>query len=63
MKEIRKLKSINHAASEMLIRMRELEDKEDRCALLLELGEWVFMDITIEDELFIPNWEEVKHEG
>tara|TARA_B100000287_G_scaffold28891_1_gene27190 strand:- start:858 stop:1049 length:192 start_codon:yes stop_codon:yes gene_type:complete len=63
MKEIRKLKSINHAASEMLIRMRDLEDKEDRCALLLELGEWVFMDITIEDELFIPNWEEVKHEG
>ena len=63
MKEIRQLKSINHAASEMLLRMRQLEDKDDRCALLLELGEWVFIDITIEDELFIPNWEEVKHEG
>ena len=63
MNEIRKLKCINHAASEMLIRMRQVEDKEDRCALLLELGEWVFMDITLEDELFIPNWEEVQHEG
>ena len=63
MNEIRKLKSINHAASEMLIRMRQVEDKEDRCALLLELGEWVFMDITLEDELFIPNWEEVQHES
>ena len=63
MKEIRKLKSINHAASEMLLRMRQLEDKDDRCALLLELGEWVFMDITLEDELFIPNWEEVNHAG
>ena len=37
MQEIRKLKSINHAASEMLLRMRQLEDKDDRCALLLEL--------------------------
>ena len=29
-------------------------------ALLLGRGEWVFIDMSIKDELFIPNWEEVK---
>ena len=27
---------------------------------MLEIDEWVFMEISIEDELFIPNWKEVK---
>ena len=31
--------------------------------LLLEVREWVFIDISIKDELFIPNWEEVKNES
>lgn len=60
MKEIRQLKSINQAASEMLKRMSQIEDKDDRSALLLELGEWQFIDIKLEDELFVPDWEEVK---
>ena len=60
MKEIRQLKSINQAASEMLKRMSQIEDKDDRSALLLELGEWQFIDINLADELFVPNWEEVK---
>ena len=60
MNEIRKLRSINQSALEMLDRIRKLEDKDDRCALLLEVGEWVFIDISLEDELFVPNWEEVK---
>jgi len=60
MKEIRQLKSINQAASEMLKRMSQIEDKDDRSALLLELGEWQFMDINLSDELFVPDWEGVK---
>ena len=61
MNEIRKLRSINQSASEMLDRMINLKNKDNRCALLLEIGEWVFMDIDLEDELFIPDWEEVKN--
>ena len=60
MKEIRQLKSINQAASEMLKRMSQIEDKDDRSALLLEVGEWQFIDINLSDELFVPDWEEVK---
>ena len=44
----------------MLKRMSQIEDKDDRSALLLELGEWQFIDINLADELFVPNWEEVK---
>ena len=54
MQEIRKLKSINHAASEMLLRMRQLEDKDDRCAIMLEVAEWIFSPIDLQDELFLP---------
>ena len=32
-------------------------------ALLLDLEEWVFIDISIKDELFIPDWEEVNNES
>jgi hypothetical protein len=32
-------------------------------ALLLGKGEWVFIDMSIKDELFIPNWEEVNNES
>ena len=60
MNEIRKLKSINQAASEMLKRMSQIEDKDDRSALLLEVGEWQFIDINLADELFVPDWEGVK---
>ena len=60
MNEIRKLKIINQSALEMLERMKQLEDKDDRCALLLEIGEWVFIDLNLEDELFVPDWEGVK---
>ena len=28
-----------------------------------EVGEWVFIYISIKYELFIPNWEEVNHES
>ncbi len=63
MDENSKLEIINQSASEMLDRMINLKNKDDRGALLLEVGEWVFMDIELEDELFIPNWEEVNHAG
>lgn len=59
MDAIRKLSIINHSALEMMDRIKKLEDKDDRCALLLEMGEWIFIDINLEDELFVPDWENV----
>ena len=31
--------------------------------MLLEVEEWVFIDISIKDELFSPDWEEVNNES
>ena len=56
---IRKISIINQSALEMMDRIKKLEDKDDRCALLLEMGEWIFIDINLEDELFVPDWENV----
>ena len=53
------LKSIiNQSAIEMLDRMKHIKDKDDRSALLFEVGEWCFMEVNLEDELFLPKWEQ-----
>ena len=31
--------------------------------LLHNVGEWGFIDLSIKDELFIPDWEEVNNES
>ncbi len=52
------LKSIiNQSAIEMMDRMKHIKDKDDRSALLFEVGEWCFMDFDLEDELFLPKLE------
>mgnify|MGYP001249515424 FL=1 len=44
----------------MLDRIKEIEDRDDRVALMFEVYEWVFNSVEIDDELFVPDWEEVK---
>ena len=55
------LNTIKQSALEMLDRLRYLEPDE-RFTLLEEYGYWWFMDIDLEDELFVPDWEKVKRE-
>ena len=38
----------------MLKRMVILEDKDDRSAIMLEVAEWIFSPIDLQDELFLP---------
>ena len=53
-KEAFSKKNINQSAVEMLKRMVLLEDKDDRSAIMLEVAEWIFSPIDLEDELFLP---------
>mgnify|MGYP001318024963 FL=1 len=46
---------IERNSIELLERMKVL-DKDDRCALLLEIGEWIFIETDLKDELFLPDW-------
>ena len=52
------ISTIQHSAAEMMDRLKHLEP-DDRYSLLEELGEWWFMDVDIEDILFIPDWEKM----
>ena len=56
-----KKKVIEQSAIEMLRRLEHL-NVTDRYVLFEEWGHFWFDDDP-EDELFIPNWEEVQHEG
>ena len=51
--------TINQSALEMLERLKHI-DPDDRFSLLEELGSWWFDNIDLEDELFVPDWEEEK---
>ena len=56
-------KNINQSAVEMLKRMVLLEDKDDRCAIMLEVAEWIFSPIDLQDELFLPYDFKEQYEG
>tara|TARA_B100000287_G_scaffold138206_1_gene130157 strand:+ start:267 stop:452 length:186 start_codon:yes stop_codon:yes gene_type:complete len=40
----------------MLDRIKEIEDRDSRVALMFEVYEWVFNEVVIDDELFVPDW-------
>jgi len=61
MDENSNLKTIQHSELEMLERLRYL-DPDERFTLLEEYGYWWFMEIDLEDELFVPDWKKVKRE-
>ena len=45
---------INISVEDMLERMKSLSP-EDRFQLFMEVGEWIFNDFDIDDELIIPS--------
>ena len=45
--------TINDSVVHALERMKTL-DPESRSQLFLEMGEWIFSDIDIDDELIVP---------
>ena len=47
---------INQSGLKMLDRIKEIEDRDDRVALMFEVYEWVFNEVVIDDELFVPDW-------
>ena len=48
-------KTINTVISHSLERMKTLKP-EDRFHLFLEIGEWIFNDLDIDDELMVPQF-------
>ena len=56
-------KNINKSAVEMLKRMVDLENKDDRFALLEEIGMLIFSPIDLQDELFLPYDLEEQYES
>ena len=62
-KELLSKKNINKSAVEMLKRRVILEDKDDRSAIMLEVAEWIFSPIDLQDELFLPYDLEEQYES
>ncbi|AAP99652.1 MULTISPECIES: hypothetical protein [Prochlorococcus] len=48
-------KTINHVVNHSLERMKKLKPAE-RLELLLEIGEWIFNDLDLDDELMVPQF-------
>ena len=47
---------ITQSGLKMLDRIKEIEDRDSRVALMFEVYEWVFNDVDIDDEIFVPDW-------
>ena len=54
-KEKKLTKTINDVVNHSLERMKVLPP-EDRCQLLMEVGEWIFNDLDFDDELMVPQF-------
>ena len=54
-KEKRLKKTINDAVNHSLERMKVLTP-EDRCQLFMEVGEWIFNNLDLDDELMVPQF-------
>jgi len=52
-------KTINNVVNHSLERMKKLKP-EERFQLFMEVGEWIFNDIDIDEELMVPQF---KREG
>ena len=48
-------KTINGVVNHTLERMKKLKPA-DRCELFMELGEWIFNDLDLDDELMVPQF-------
>ena len=52
-------KTINTAVCHSLERMKTLKP-EDRFHLFVEVGEWIFNDLNIDDELMVPQFKRTE---
>ena len=48
-------KNINDSAMYLLERMKNIS-ADDRCSIFLEMGEWIFQEIDLDDELSVPTF-------
>ncbi len=48
-------KTINNVVNHSLERMKKLKPA-DRFELFMELGEWIFNDLDLDDELMVPQF-------
>ena len=48
-------KTINNVVNHSLKRMKKLKPA-DRFELFMELGEWIFNDLDLDDELMVPQF-------
>ena len=55
-----KVSNINQIALDMLDRIKVIEDRDDRVALMFEVYEFIFNDVVIDDVLYVPDFETVK---
>ena len=55
-----KVNNINQIALDMLDRIKVIEDRDDRVALMFEVYEFIFNDVVIDDVLYVPDFETVK---
>ena len=53
-------KKIIHSSIVQMLERMKVVDGESRYSIFMELCEWLVDDIDLANELFAPNWEEIK---
>ena len=56
-------KKIIHSIMIHMLERMKVVDSDARFSIFMEMCEWLVEDIDLNGELFVPDWEEVKHEG
>lgn len=52
-----KVTNINQIALDMLDRIKVIEDRDDRVALMFEVYEFIFNEVIVDEVLYVPDFE------
>ena len=52
-----KVNNINQIALDMLDRIKVIEDRDDRVAVMFEVYEFIFNEVIVDDVLYVPDFE------
>ena len=52
-----KVNNINQIALDMLDRIKVIEDRDDRVAVMFEFYEFVFNEVVIDEVLYVPDFD------
>ena len=52
-----KVTNITQIALDMLDRIKVIEDRDDRVALMFEVYEFIFNEVIVDDVLYVPDFE------